>query len=234
MVPMTVPERSEIVVVGGGVIGASIAYHLAQRGKTDVTLLERTSITHGSTWHAAGLVGQLRSSSNLTQLMRASVQTYQSLEASTGYPTGWHGVGGLRVASSPGRWEELQRVYTQGKSYGFDVHLVSPAEAGELFPLMSLDGIHGATWTPSDGYVDPNQLTFSFIARGPRRRGRRRAGLPGAGLRTRRPSRDRGAHRAGAHRVRRRRQRDRDVGRRARPGSPVSTSRSTRSSTSTS
>jgi glycine cleavage system aminomethyltransferase T/glycine/D-amino acid oxidase-like deaminating enzyme len=160
---MNIPQRSEIVIIGGGVVGASIAYHLAQRGKTDVTLVERKSLTNGSTWHAAGLVGQLRSSSSLTQLMRKSVETYQTLEDKTGYATGWRGVGGLRVASSPGRWEELQRVYTQGKSYGFDIHLVSPAEAGEIFPLLNTDGIFGATWTPSDGYVDPNQLTFSFI-----------------------------------------------------------------------
>lgn len=160
---MTVPDRSEIVIIGGGVVGASIAYHLAARGKTDVTLLERKSLTNGSTWHAAGLVGQLRSSSNLTQLMQKSVATYQTLEEKTGYATGWRGVGGVRVASSPQRWEELQRVYTQGKSYGFDVHLVSPAEAKDLFPLLNTDGIYGATWTPSDGYVDPNQLTHSFI-----------------------------------------------------------------------
>jgi glycine cleavage system aminomethyltransferase T/glycine/D-amino acid oxidase-like deaminating enzyme len=161
---MGIPSRSEIVIIGGGVIGASIAYHLAERGKTDVTLLERKSLTAGSTWHAAGLVGQLRSSSSLTQLMRKSVETYQALEGKTGYATGWHGVGGLRVASSPARLDELRRVYTQGKSFGFDIHLVSPAEAGELFPLLNTDGVYGATWTPSDGYVDPSQLTFSFIA----------------------------------------------------------------------
>ena len=161
---MGVPQRSEVVIIGGGVIGASIAYHLAERGKTDVTLVERKRLTNGSTWHAAGLVGQLRSSSSLTQLMRKSVETYQALEGKTGYATGWRGVGGLRVASSPGRLEELRRVCTQGKSFGFDIHLVSPAEAGQLFPLLSTDGVYGATWTPSDGYVDPSQLTFSFIA----------------------------------------------------------------------
>ncbi|TGD89657.1 FAD-dependent oxidoreductase [Mycolicibacterium sp. CH28] len=159
---MAIPARSEIVIIGGGVIGVSVAYHLAQRGRTDVTLLERKALTEGSTWHAAGLVGQLRSSASLTQLMQTSVQTYQSLEDVTGYPTSWHGVGGLRVASSPQRWEELQRVYTQGKSFGFDIHLVSPAEAAEIFPLLNTDGVYGATWTPSDGYVDPNQLTHSF------------------------------------------------------------------------
>lgn len=159
---MGVPTRSEIVIIGGGVIGVSIAYHLARRGRTDVTLVERKALTEGSTWHAAGLVGQLRSSASLTQLMQKSVQTYRTLENVTGYPTGWHGVGGLRVASSPARWEELQRVYTQGKSFGFDIHLVGPREAAELFPLLNTAGIHGATWTPSDGYVDPNQLTHSF------------------------------------------------------------------------
>ena len=161
---MGVPTRSEIVIIGGGVIGVSIAYHLARRGRTDVTLVERKALTEGSTWHAAGLVGQLRSSASLTQLMQKSVQTYRTLETVTGYPTGWHGVGGLRVASSPARWEELQRVYTQGKSFGFDIHLVGPREAAELFPLLNTAGIHGATWSPSDGYVDPNQLTQSFAA----------------------------------------------------------------------
>jgi glycine cleavage system aminomethyltransferase T/glycine/D-amino acid oxidase-like deaminating enzyme len=160
---MTLPDRSEVVVVGGGVIGASIAYHLARRGRSDVLLIERTSLTHGSTWHAAGLVGQLRSSSSLTRLMRRSVETYRTLEQETGYATGWREVGGVRVASSAARWEELQRVFTQGKSFGFDVHLASPAQAQALFPLMDLDGVHGATWTPSDGYVDPSQLTHSFV-----------------------------------------------------------------------
>ncbi|CAN5862563.1 FAD-dependent oxidoreductase [soil metagenome] len=161
---MALPARSEIVVIGGGVVGVSVAYHLARRGKTDVTVIERRALTEGSTWHAAGLVGQLRSSSSLTQLMRKSVQTYQALEEHTGYATGWHGVGGLRVASSAQRWEELQRVYTQGKSYGFDIYLVDAAEAKRIFPLLNTDGVYGATWTPTDGYVDPSQLTFSFAA----------------------------------------------------------------------
>ena len=212
---MVVPQRSEVVIIGGGVIGASIAYHLAERGKTDVTLVERKSLTSGSTWHAAGLVGQLRSSSSLTQLMRKSVETYQALEEKTGYATGWRGVGGLRVASSPGRWEELRRVYTQGKSFGFDIHLVSPGEAGQLFPLLNTTGVYGATWTPSDGYVDPSQLTFSFIA-----------GARAAGVRVVQHCRVTGIERAGRRvtavlehdeqgtdRVRRRGQRDRHVGR---------------------
>lgn len=158
------PEHADVVIIGGGVIGASIAYHLTRRGRSDVLVLERKSLTNGSTWHAAGLVGQLRSTPSLTRLMQSSVRQYQNLEARTGYPTGWHGVGGLRVASSARRWEELQRSYAQGKSFGLDLYLVSPAEAKELFPLLNIDGVYGATWTPSDGYVDPSQLTHSYAA----------------------------------------------------------------------
>src|SRR4051812_31562002 len=94
--------------------------------------------------------------------MRQSVQTYQTLEQVTGYATGWHGVGSLRLASSPERWEELQRLVATGQSFGFEVELVSPAEALELFPLLDITGVHGATWVPSDGYVDPSQLTHAF------------------------------------------------------------------------
>lgn len=160
----SLPARSQVVVIGGGVVGCSIAYHLAERGVTDVTLLERRQLTGGSTWHAAGLVGQLRTSSSLTMLMQQSVRTYETLEERTGYATGWRGVGSVRIASSPDRWEELQRLATTGRSFGFDVHLVSPREAGDLFPLLDTDGVHGATWIPSDGYVDPSQLTHSFAA----------------------------------------------------------------------
>jgi glycine cleavage system aminomethyltransferase T/glycine/D-amino acid oxidase-like deaminating enzyme len=159
---MTLPERSQVVIIGGGVVGCSIAYHLAQRGLVDVVLVERKTLTSGSTWHAAGLVGQLRSSSNLTKLMQKSVETYQQLEKKTGYATGWRGVGSVRVASSPDRWEELKRVATTGKSFGFNVELISAREAKDLFPLLNTEGVYGATWVPSDGYADPSQLTHSF------------------------------------------------------------------------
>ncbi|HXP19740.1 MAG TPA: FAD-dependent oxidoreductase [Streptosporangiaceae bacterium] len=155
-------ERSEIVVIGGGVLGCSIAYQLARRGRTDVTVLERRRLTEGSTWHAAGLVGQLRSSSSLTELMRSSVSTYSGLERDTGYATGWHPVGSIRVASSDDRWTELRRLMTSAASFGFDAHLISPAEAAGLFPLLSLEGVRGAVWVPTDGYADPSQLTHSF------------------------------------------------------------------------
>jgi sarcosine dehydrogenase len=101
----TIPTQAEIVIIGGGVIGCAIAYHLARRGRRDVVLLERRQLTHGTTWHAAGLVGQLRSSKNLTRLMQRSALLYRGLEAETGQATGWHGVGSLRLAASAGRWD---------------------------------------------------------------------------------------------------------------------------------
>jgi 4-methylaminobutanoate oxidase (formaldehyde-forming) len=156
------PERSEIVIIGGGVVGCSIAYYLARRGRADVTVIERRRLTEGSTWHAAGLVGQLRTSASLTRLMRASVQAYQTLERDTGYATGWHPAGSLRVAASDDRWHELRRLVTAARSFGFEVHLLSAREARDRFPLLSLAGVRGATWVPSDGYADPSQLTHAF------------------------------------------------------------------------
>ncbi len=158
----TVPASSRVVIIGGGVVGCSIAYQLAVRGVDGVTVVERRGLTDGSTWHAAGLVGQLRSSASLTQLMAKSVEIYDRLEQDTGLATGWRPVGSLRVASSPDRWREIRRLATAGKSFGFDVHLTSPAEAKELFPFLDIDGVHGATFVPSDGYIDPSQLTHAF------------------------------------------------------------------------
>ncbi len=156
------PERSEIVIIGGGVVGCSIAYQLARRGKTDVTVIERRRLTEGSTWHAAGLIGQLRTSSSLTALMRLSVTTYSELEQQTGYATGWHQAGSIRVASSEDRWHELKRLITAARSFGFDADLISPAEARAKFPPLCTDGVRGAVWVPADGYADPSQLTHSF------------------------------------------------------------------------
>src|SRR5215467_14108327 len=151
------PQRSEIVIIGGGVVGCSIAYQLARRGKTDVTLLERRRLTEGSAWHAAGLVGQLRSSSSLTALMRSSVATYQTLERETGYATGWQQVGSIRLASSDDRWHELKRLVTASRSFGFDAQLISASEAREHFCPLRADGARGGVWVPSDGYADPSQ-----------------------------------------------------------------------------
>jgi glycine/D-amino acid oxidase-like deaminating enzyme len=162
--PAELPARSGIVIVGGGVIGCAIAWQLAQRGLTDVIVIERRRLTEGSTWHAAGLVGQLRGRPGLTTLIRASVAAYASLERQTGYPTGWHGVGSIRVAATKARWEELRGHVRVATTAGLDAYLVSAAEARDLFPLLSTDGLIGAAWVPSDGYADPSQLTHSFAA----------------------------------------------------------------------
>jgi 4-methylaminobutanoate oxidase (formaldehyde-forming) len=158
------PGRAEVVVIGGGVVGCSVAYHLAQRGVTDVAVIERRRLTHGSTWHAAGLIGQLRGTASLTGLIRASVAAYAGLAARTGYATGWRAAGSLRVAASEARWAELRRMAALGISFGLDVSLLSPAEATELFPLLNDCGLHGAVYLPSDGYADPSQLTQSLAA----------------------------------------------------------------------
>jgi sarcosine dehydrogenase len=161
---MALPGRAQVVVIGGGVVGCSVAYHLAQRGVTDVAVIEQGKLTHGSTWHAAGLIGQLRGTASLTGLIRASVATYAGLEARTGYATGWRAAGSLRVAASEERWTELRRMAALGTSFGLEVSLLSPGDAKELFPLLNDSGLHGAVYLPSDGYADPSQLTQSLAA----------------------------------------------------------------------
>ena len=160
----TLPTSCRVVIVGGGVIGCSIAYHLGRRGWRDVVLLERLRLTHGTTWHAAGLVGQLRGSSNLTRLMQYGAQLCASVEQDTGQATGWRPVGSLRLAASPDRWLELRRATTMARGFGLGVELVSPREAQSLFPLLDTRGLFGAIWIDSDGYVDPTSLTMAFAA----------------------------------------------------------------------
>jgi glycine cleavage system aminomethyltransferase T/glycine/D-amino acid oxidase-like deaminating enzyme len=158
------------VVVGGGVGGCSIAYWLTRLGWDDVVLCERADLTSGSTFHSAGLVGQLRSSLSLTRMMMASVDLYRTLEAEVGLETGWHEVGSLRLASSRERMEEIARQAGWAKTFGLPLDLISTAEAQERFPPMSTDGVLGAAFLPTDGYLDPSQLTFA-LAEGARRRG---------------------------------------------------------------
>jgi glycine cleavage system aminomethyltransferase T/glycine/D-amino acid oxidase-like deaminating enzyme len=155
-------ERARVVVVGGGVGGASIAYHLARRGETDVVLLERGELTSGSTFHSAGLVGQLRGSVTLTRMMMYSAALYRELAATPDLHPGWVECGGVRLASSPERLEELERQVGWAETFGLDLHRLSAAEARELFPLMSTDRVLGATYLPTDGYLDPAQLTYAL------------------------------------------------------------------------
>jgi glycine cleavage system aminomethyltransferase T/glycine/D-amino acid oxidase-like deaminating enzyme len=156
------PPRARVVVVGGGVGGASIAYHLAQRGETDVVVLERAELTSGSTFHSAGLVGQLRGSVTLTRMMMDSAALYRTLAADPETDPGWVECGGLRLASSTERLEELERQVGWAETFGLPLHRLTAAEAQDLFPLMATDRVLGATYLPTDGYLDPSQLTYAL------------------------------------------------------------------------
>ena len=157
-------------MIGGGVGGCSILYWLTRLGWDDVVLVERADLTSGSTFHSAGLVGQLRGSLALTRMMMESVDLYRSLEDEVDLETGWREVGSLRLASSSERMEEIARQAGWAKTFGLPLELVSPREAQELFPPMTTDGVLGAAYLPTDGYVDPSQLTYA-LAEGGRRRG---------------------------------------------------------------
>ncbi len=171
MTPGTdLPSEARIVVIGGGIIGCSTAYHLAKLGCSEVVLLEKHRLTSGSTFHAAGLVGQLRTNANITQLLGYSVELYQKLEQETGLATGWKMNGGLRLACSPDRWVEVRRQATTAHSFGLEMHLLTPAEARELWPIMEIDDLVGAAYLPTDGQANPSDITQS-LASGARRDG---------------------------------------------------------------
>jgi 4-methylaminobutanoate oxidase (formaldehyde-forming) len=155
------------VIIGGGIVGCSIAYHLGKMGWKDILLLEKSELTSGATWHAAGLVGQLRPSRNLTRMLNYSVELYNRLEAETGQSTGWAGVGSLRIAASEDRMMELKRLATAARSFGLPLHLLGPKETHDLFPVASPDGIVGSAFIPSDGYADPSSLAHA-LAKGAR------------------------------------------------------------------
>jgi 4-methylaminobutanoate oxidase (formaldehyde-forming) len=167
---MTLPTHAEIVVIGGGIIGCSTAYHLARDHKADVVLLEQGKLTSGSTWHAAGLVGQLRSSASITRVLKYSVDLYKRLDAETGLATGWKMTGCLRLATNQDRWTEFRRLATTAKSFGMDMHLISPAEVKAMWPLMETSDLVGASWLPTDGQASPSDITQS-LAKGARMNG---------------------------------------------------------------
>jgi 4-methylaminobutanoate oxidase (formaldehyde-forming) len=164
------PTSAKAVIIGGGIVGCSTAYHLAKMGWTDVVLLERRKLTSGTTFHAAGLVGQLRSNANITQLLGYSVDLYNRLEAETGQATGWKMNGGLRLACNQERWTEVKRQATTARSFGLDMQLLSPKEAQELWPLMTVDDVVGAAFLPTDGQANPSDITLS-LAKGARMAG---------------------------------------------------------------
>lgn len=157
------PSRARIIIVGGGAIGCAIAWALTREGVGDCVVLEKSAITHGSTWHAAGLIGQYRSRQDLTRIMQSSVALYDELQAEE--PIDWRPVGSLRIASSPARWREYQAAAPIAQRYGVDFSLLSPEEAKQRFPYLSLDGVVGAAFVARDGYVDPTTLTMAYARR---------------------------------------------------------------------
>lgn len=167
---MTLPTHAQIVVIGGGIIGCSTAYHLARDHKADVVVLEQGKLTSGSTWHAAGLVGQLRSSASITKVLKYSVDLYKTLDAETGLDTGWKMTGCLRLATNQDRWTEYRRLATTARSFGMEMHLVSPAEVKAMWPLMDVSDLVGASWLPTDGQASPSDITQS-LAKGARMHG---------------------------------------------------------------
>ncbi|HEY2578608.1 MAG TPA: FAD-dependent oxidoreductase [Streptosporangiaceae bacterium] len=164
------PGRARVVIIGGGVIGTSVAYHLAGLGWPDVLLLEQGQLSCGTTWHAAGLVGQLRVSESVTRLVQYSTGLYRGLEAETGLSAGYKQCGGVTVARTADRLVQLQRTAAAATAYGLDCELIGPERAAELYPVMRTDDLAGAIWLPGDGTANPTDLTYA-LARGARNRG---------------------------------------------------------------
>src|SRR5437867_3002302 len=164
------PKHARVVIVGGGIAGASAAYHLGKLGCSDVVLLEQGRLTCGTTWHAAGLVGQLRATRNATRMSRYGIELYSTLEAETGLATGWKRCGSLNVAKTPERLQLMTRQMARAKSFGIAFDFISPAEAARIAPILRTDDLAGAVWIPGDGKANPTDLTQS-LAKGARLRG---------------------------------------------------------------
>ncbi|MGA8261358.1 MAG: FAD-dependent oxidoreductase [Arenicellales bacterium] len=166
------PERAQAVIIGGGVVGCSVAYHLAKAGWTDVVLLERKRLSSGTTWHAAGLVGQLRATHNLTRLAQYTCELFAGLEAETGQATGFRRRGSLALAATKERFEEWKRAASMASCFGLEVEVITPSEARELYPIINIDDLQGAVYLPGDGQVNPADVTQAF-AKGARNHGAR-------------------------------------------------------------
>ena len=166
------PEQARVVIIGGGVIGCSVAYHLTQAGWTDVVLLERKSLTSGTTWHAAGLIGQLRATLNMTRLAQYTTEVLLSLEEETGQATGYKQNGALLVTADEERFTELKRNASMGRCFGLEVQVLSSGEALDLWPLLNADDLVGGVFIPSEGQTNPVDTTLAY-AKGARMRGAR-------------------------------------------------------------
>ncbi len=167
---MTLPNQTRIVIVGGGIAGCSTAYHLSLMGETDVLLLEQGRLTCGTTWHAAGLVGQMRPNRNMTRMSKYGIELYSTLEEETGLATGWKQCGSVNVAATPERMKVLRKQAALARSFGVEVDVISAQQAGDLYPLLRTDDLQGAIWIPGDGKANPADLTMS-LAKGARNRG---------------------------------------------------------------
>ena len=167
---MTPPTHARTVIVGGGVIGCSIAYHLARAGRRDIVVLERSKLTSGTTWHAAGLVRRLRPSATLTKLINYSIDLYGELERETGQATGWIQTGSLTLATNEDRLTNIKRQVSLGRAFGLEAQVVDAARARDLWPLIETDDVIGAVWSPADGRVNPSDVALA-LARGARRQG---------------------------------------------------------------
>jgi glycine cleavage system T protein len=166
----SLPSRAQVVVIGGGIIGCSVAYHLTRRGVTDVLVLEQGQLTCGTTWHAAGLVSQLKSSHSLTRLATYSAELFKNLEAETGQATGFRAPGSISVATNEERWEELLRGASMASTVGVEIHQIDPEEAKERVPLLNIDDVIGALYIPDDGVTSPVDTTMA-LAKGAKQRG---------------------------------------------------------------
>ncbi len=167
---VAVPKQARAVVIGGGVSGCSVAYHLAKAGWTDIVLLERKQLTSGTTWHAAGLIGQLRGSANMTRLAKYSADLYVKLAAETGVETGMRQVGSISVALTEHRREELLRQATVARIFDVDVQEISPSDVKRMYPHLNTEGVVGAVHLPLDGQCDPANIAMA-LAKGARMRG---------------------------------------------------------------
>jgi 4-methylaminobutanoate oxidase (formaldehyde-forming) len=172
MTSKELPTSAHVVIIGGGVIGTSTAYHLTKLGYTDVVLLEQGQLSSGTTWHAAGLVGQLRASESATRIVQYSTELYAELENETGLSAGYKQCGGVTVARSEDRMVQLRRTVANAAAYGMECELLTPEQALEHYPVMRVDDLVGAIWLPGDGKANPTDLTFA-LAKGARNRGTR-------------------------------------------------------------
>jgi len=155
-------DQAQVVIIGGGVFGTSVAYHLAKAGCTDIVLVDKGELTSGTTFHSVGLVSQFRTSPSLMQIMNYTIKLFNELKKDAGEGLGWHTVGSLRLASSKERLNSLLREVSRARAIGIEAEIITPAEAQKIAPSISTDGLHGAVWVPDDGHIDPSSITYEL------------------------------------------------------------------------